>query len=385
MGVTKSFDIPKQIVWKAYKQVKANRGAAGVDKQSLEDFERDLLGNLYKLWNRMCSGSYFPPPVKQVGIPKKQGGIRYLGVPTVADRIAQTVVKLYLEPKWDAFFHPDSYGYRPNRSAKQAIAITRKRCWQYDWVVEFDIKGAFDNIDHGLLMKLVHKHVSESWMVLYLERWLTVPSVGTDGNIIERSQGVPQGGVISPLLMNLFMHYTFDRWMQTTQARSPFARYADDAVIHCKSKRQARWMLSAVAERLAVCKLQMHPEKSKVIYCRDSRRRDRYEHVQFTFLRFTFRPRCAKGKDGRLFTAFLPAVSDEAKKQMRSRIRLWKLHRWTSRSLNDIAQVTNAVMQEWWNYYGSFYPSAMRDVCNYFDRKLMHWAGVNTANSKVGL
>jgi len=202
----------------------------------------------------MCLGSHFPPPVKRVGIPMKQGGIRYLGVPTVADRIAQTVVKLYLEPKWDALFHPDSYGYRPNHSAKQAIAITRKRCWHYDWVVEFDVKGAFDNIDHGLLMKLVHKHVSESWMVLYLERWLTVSSVGTDGKIIERIQGVPQGGVISPLL-NLFMHYTFDRWMQTTQARSPFARYADDAVVHCKSKRQARWMLSAMAERLTDCKL----------------------------------------------------------------------------------------------------------------------------------
>jgi len=366
MSVTKPFDIPKQVVWKAYQQVKANRGAAGVDKQSLDDFEKDLKGNLYKLWNRMCSGSYFPPPVKRVGIPKKQGGTRYLGVPTVADRIAQTVVKHYLEPKWDAFFHPDSYGYRPNCSAKQAIAITRKRCWQYDWVVEFDIKGAFDNIDHGLLMKLVRKHTSTSWIVLYLERW------------------VPQGGVVSPLLMNLFMHYVFDRWMQSTQPRSPFARYADDAVIHCKSRRQAVWLLNAVADRLDACKLTMHPEKSKVVYCKDSKRRGQYENVQFTFLGFTFRPRCAKGK-GVLFTAFLPTVSDEAKKQMRSRIRSWKIHRWSSWSLEEIAEATNAVMQGWWNYYGSFSPSAMRDVYNFFDRKLMQWARRKYRKLKGGL
>ncbi len=385
MEVTKSFDIPKQTVWKAYKQVKANRGSAGVDQQSMKDFEKDLSGNLYKLWNRMCSGSYFPSPVKQVGIPKKQGGTRYLGVPTVADRIAQTVVKFFLEPEWDTLFHPDSFGYRPNRSAKEAIAITRKRCWQYDWVVEFDIKGAFDNIDHGLLMKAVRKHTPESWMILYLERWLTVPLVTSSGETIARIQGVPQGGVISPLLMNLFMHYAFDRWMQVTQPRNPFARYADDAVIHCRSEKQAKWLLGAIARRLKDCKLTLHPTKSKVVYCKDSRRRERHENVQFTFLGFAFRPRCAKGREGKLFTSFLPAVSDEAKKQMRSQIRQWRLHRWTSKSLKYIAKATNAVMQGWWNYYGSFYPSAMRDVCNYFDRKLMQWARRKYRNLQGGL
>lgn len=385
MKITKSFNIPKQLVWKAYKQVKANRGAAGVDRQSMADFEKDLSGNLYKLWNRMSSGSYFPPPVKRVGIPKKQGGTRYLGVPTVSDRIAQTVVKLCLEPKWDEFFHPDSYGYRPNRSAKQAIAVTRKRCWQYDWVVEFDIKGAFDNIDHGLLMKAVRKHTSSNWMILYLERWLTVPSVTSEGESIARTQGVPQGGVISPLLMNLFMHYVFDHWMGSTQPRTPFVRYADDGVIHCRSLRQARWMLNAVAMRLDECGLTIHPGKSKVVYCKDSRRRDQYENTQFTFLGFTFRPRCAKGKEGKLFTSFLPAVSDEAKKQMRSRIRAWRLHRWTSKSLAHIASATDAVMQGWWGYYGSFYPSEMRDVFNYFDRKLMQWARRKYRKLKGGL
>ena len=385
MEVTKSYDIPKQMVWKAYKQVKANRGSAGVDGQTLQDFERNLSGNLYKLWNRMCSGSYFPPPVNLVGIPKKQGGIRYLGVPTVVDRIAQTVVKLYLEPKWDTLFHPDSYGYRPRRSAKDAIAVTRKRCWQYDWVVEFDIKAAFDSIDHELLMKAVRKHTSESWMILYLERWLTAPRINSSGETIACTQGVPQGGVISPLLMNLFMHYAFDRWMLTTQPRNPFARYADDAVIHCVSEKQARWLLGALGRRLKDCRLSLHPVKSKVVYCKDGKRRGRHENVQFTFLGYTFRPRCAKGKDGVLFTSFLPAVSDEAKKQMRSRIRQWKIHRWTAWSLEDIARATNAIMQGWWNYYGSFYPAAMRDICNYFDRKLMQWARRKYRNLKGGL
>jgi group II intron reverse transcriptase/maturase len=333
----------------------------------------------------MCSGSYFPPPVKRVGIPKKQGGTRYLGAPTVADRIAQTVVKQYVEPIWDELFHPDSLGYRPNRSAKDAIARTRERCWQHDWVVEFDIKGAFDNIDHGLLMKAVRKHTPESWMILYIERWLEAPVLTSEGETLARTQGVPQGGVISPLLMNLFMHYVFDNWMQTKQPGSPFVRYADDAVIHCRGRNQARWMLGAVARRLEDCKLTMHPTKSKVVYCKDGKRCGDYENVQFTFLGFTFRPRCAKGKDGKLFTGFLPAVSEEAKKQMRSQIRQWKIHRWTGRSLQDIAKVTNPVMQGWWGYYGSFHPSAMRDVCNYFDRKLMQWARRKYRNLKGGL
>ena len=383
--VTKSFDISKRMVWNAYRQVKANRGSAGVDQQSLEDFDRDLSKNLYKLWNRMSSGSYFPPAVKRVGIPKKDGGTRYLGVPTVADRIAQTVVKQCLEPKWDAFFHPDSFGYRPHRSAKDAVAITRARCWQHDWVVEFDIKGAFDSIDHQLLMKVVRKHTPEPWMVLYIERWLTVPLVTSDGETLARTQGVPQGGVISPLLMNVFLHYVFDQWMDTAQPGKPFARYADDAVIHCSTKRQAKWLLGAVERRLAECKLTIHPAKSKVVYCKDGRRREQHEHVQFTFLGFTFRPRCAVGKGGELFTSFLPAVSQEAKQAMKSRIRQWKLHRWTSRTLTDIARATNAVLRGWWGYYSAFYPSELRDVFNYFDRKLMQWARRKYRNLKGGL
>lgn len=373
MSVAKPFDIPKRVVWDAYKKVRANRGAAGVDQQSMADFERDLSGNLYKLWNRLSSGSYHPPPVRQVGIPKKSGGTRYLGVPTVADRIAQTAVKQLLEPEWDPCFDPDSYGYRPGRSAKDAVAVTRKRCWRYDWVVEFDIQGAFDNIDHELMMKALRKHVSEAWMVLYIERWLTAPVMTPDGACVPRERGTPQGGVISPLLMNLFMHYAFDRWMRRAHPGNPFARYADDAVIHCRSRAQAELILSALAQRLADCRLSIHPEKSKIVYCKDSRRRERYPSCQFTFLGFTFRPRCAQGPDGGLFTSFLPAVSDDAVKHMRSVIRGWRIHRRTNWSLETLAQLVNRVLQGWWSYYGSFYPSAMRVVFTYLNRKLMLW------------
>lgn len=373
MSTTKPFDIPKRVVWDAYKRVRANRGAAGVDEQSMVDFERDLSGNLYKLWNRLSSGSYHPPPVRQVGIPKKSGGMRYLGVPTVADRIAQTVVKRLLESQWDTHFHPDSYGYRPGRFAKDAVAVTRKRCWRYDWVVEFDIQGAFDNIDYELMMKAVRKHAPEAWMVLYIERWLKAPVMTPDGVCEPRDRGTPQGGVISPLLMNLFMHYAFDCWMRRTYPGNPFARYADDAVIHCRSNAQAESILSALATRLADCKLHLHLEKSKIVYCKDSRRRGRYPTCQFTFLGFTFRPRCAQGPDGKLFTSFLPAVSDDAVKHMRAVVRSWRIHRRTNWSLEALAQLVNRVLQGWWNYYGSFYPSAMRVIFDYFNRRLMLW------------
>jgi RNA-directed DNA polymerase len=374
MTTTKPFAISKRSIWNAYKQVKANRGAAGIDRQSMEDFEKDLRRNLYKLWNRLSSGSYHPPPVKQVGIPKKDGGVRYLGVPTVGDRIAQTVIKQQLEPLLDPFFHPDSYGYRPGRSAKGAIAATRKRCWRFDWVVEFDIKGALDNIDHELLMKAVRKHAPEQWMVLYIERWLTAPFVTPEGQTIARTRGTPQGGVVSPLLMNLFLHYAFDRWMSVEYPNNPFARYADDAVVHCHTHEEATALLDAIGVRLSDCKLTLHPDKSKLVYCKDGKRRGDHEHVQFTFLGFTFRPRCAKGRGGALFTAFLPAVSAEAMKQMRKEIRGWKLHRRTSTELTVLARSVNPVLRGWWSYYSAFYPSAMRDVFYYFDRKLMLWA-----------
>jgi RNA-directed DNA polymerase len=370
----KPYVIAKRAVWEAYQQVKANRGAAGIDDETIAMFEQNLSKNLYKLWNRMSSGSYFPPPVKQVEIPKKKGGTRKLGVPTVADRIGQTVVKQIIEPKLDPMFHPDSYGYRPGRSAKQAIAITRTRCWQYDWVVEFDIKAAFDQIDHGLLMKAVRSHIKADWILLYIERWLKAPFETTEGTQMPRERGTPQGGVASPVLMNLFLHYTFDIWMKRNYPTCPFARYADDAVVHCSSKQQAEQVMLAIDARLAECGLAMHPEKSRIVYCQDSNRTESFPHVQFTFLGFTFRPRKAMSKQRRVFTSFLPGVSADAMKRMRQEVRGWRIPRQTPATLAELAKQYNSVLRGWWNYYGAFYQTAMRELARQVDRKLEHWA-----------
>jgi len=373
MKSTKPHEIAKRTVWEAYQLVRANRGAAGVDDETITMFEQNLSRNLYKLWNRMSSGSYFPPPVKQVEIPKAKGGTRKLGVPTVSDRVAQTAVKLMIEPILDPLFHEDSYGYRPGKSAKQAIAVTRERCWRYDWVVEFDIKAAFDQIDHTLLMKAVRQHIREDWMLLYIERWLTAP-FETAEEIVPRTRGTPQGGVISPILMNLFMHYAFDSWMKREYPHSPFARYADDAVVHCRTRAQAEVVMQAIASRLQACGLTMHPEKSKVVYCRDSNRTGQYPNVQFTFLGFTFSPRAAVNKYGRRFTNFLPAVSNDALTRMRQKVRSWRLHRRTSVTLNDLAEQCNATIRGWWNYYGAFYRTAMYKLSVYLDLRLEQWA-----------
>jgi RNA-directed DNA polymerase len=374
MTSTKSYSIAKRSVWEAYQHVKANRGAAGIDEETITMFEQDLSRNLYKLWNRMSSGSYFPPPVKQVEIPKAKGGTRRLGVPTVSDRIAQTVVKNAIEPILDPIFHQDSYGYRPGRSPKQAIAVTRKRCWQYDWVVEFDIKAAFDQIDHGLLMKAVRSHIKEDWILLYIERWLTAPFETTGGEQLPRERGTPQGGVVSPILMNLFMHYAFDAWMQRNNPLCPFARYADDAVVHCRNQKQAEDVMRSIASRLAECGLTMHPDKSKTVYCKDSNRTASYPNVYFTFLGFTFRPRRAISNQHRIFTSFLPAVSADARRHMRQVVRGWRIHRQTPATLAELAQRWNPVIRGWWNYYGAFYQTAMHELFRHIDSKLEQWA-----------
>lgn len=375
MTSTKPYCIAKRTVWEAYQQVKANRGSAGIDDETIAMFEQNLSKNLYKLWNRMSSGSYFPPSVKQVEIPKAKGGTRRLGIPTVSDRVAQTVVKLLIEPILDPMFHSDSYGYRPGRSAKQAIAVTRKRCWQYDWVVEFDIKAAFDQIDHGLLLKAVGTHVKEDWILLYIERWLTAPFETADGERLPRERGTPQGGVISPILMNLFMHYAFDIWMTRSHPESLFARYADDAVVHCHSQKQAQGVMQSIASRLAECGLTMHPEKSKIVYCKDSNRTRSYPQVAITFLGFTFRPRKALSKERQVFTSFLPGASADALKRMRQTVRKWQLNRQTYVTLAALARQYNPIIQGWWNYYGAFYQTAMHDVFQHIDRALERWAG----------
>ncbi|WP_218673509.1 group II intron reverse transcriptase/maturase [Chromobacterium haemolyticum] len=264
--MTKPFDIPKALIWKAliwkaFQCVKANGGAAGVDRESIEQFESRLGDNLYKLWNRLCSGSYLPPPVKGVPIPKKSGGVRMLGVPTVADRVAQTAVKLLLEPQIDPMFHPNSYGYRPGRSAHDAIALVRRRSWKYDWVVEFDIKGLF----HDLVMRALKKHCQTPWALLYVERWLKAPMQTADGALLERTRGTPQGGVVSPLLANLFLHYAFDVWVARNLRSVRFCRYADDGVVHCKSLAQAKLALDRIGERFRECGLELHPGKTRIV------------------------------------------------------------------------------------------------------------------------
>ena len=306
----KPFTIEKRQVYEAYKAVKSNKGAAGVDGQTIEEFEANLGVNLYKIWNRMSSGSYFPPPVLAVTIPKKSGaGERTLGVPTVSDRIAQMVVKQLIEPDLDSIFLPDSYGYRPRKPALDAVGVTRERCWKYDWVLEFDIKGLFDNIDHDLLLKAVRKHVSCKWALLYIERWLTAP-MKKNGELLDRNRGTPQGGVISPFLANLFLHYTFDLWMKRTHPDLPWRRYADDGLVHCRSEQEALALKAELQVRLAECRLEMHPEKTKIVYCKDAERTASYTSVKFDFLGYGFRPRLVKNpRTETLFCGFTPAVS----------------------------------------------------------------------------
>jgi len=369
---TKPFSISKQVVWEAYRRVKANQGAAGVDGQSIKDFEAGLKDNLYKIWNRMCSGSYFPPPVRTVGIAKSDGRQRKLGIPTVSDRVAQMVVKMYLEPDVEPNFHPDSYGYIRGRSALDAVGVVRKRCWKYNWVIDLDIKGFFDNIDHDLMLHAVKKHTASKWMLLYIERWLKAPAQLENGSLVERKMGTPQGGVISPLLANIFLHHAFDEWMRLDHPSIRFARYADDIVVHCRSEAQAQFMLRAIKRRLARCKLQLHPDKTKIVYCKDDRRPGNYEHESFDFLGYSFRPRGCKGHD--YFVGFTPAVSKSAIKAMSATIKGWKLQLWSSSSLEDIARRINPVVRGWLNYYGRFYKSAMRPILRQLQHALARWA-----------
>jgi RNA-directed DNA polymerase len=371
--VTKSFDIPKRLVWEAFQRVKANGGSAGVDRESIEVFESKLGDNLYRLWNRMGSGSYFPPPVKAVPILKKSGGTRVLGVPTVADRVAQTVVKKVLEPLLEPVFDRDSFGYRPGRSALDAVALVRRRSWKYDWVVEFDIKGLFDNIDHELLMRAVRKHCNVPWVLLYIERWLKAPMELEDGRQVARDCGTPQGGVVSPLLANLFLHYAMDRWIRTHLRSVRFCRYADDGVIHCRSEEQARLVLRKLGERLRECRLELHPAKTRIVYCQDVNRTAQYPTVKFTFLGYTFQPRKAVDKYGRVYVNFSPAVSREAMKAMRQCVRGWHLQLKCDKELSDLANMFGPVLRGWANYYGRFYPSAMKPLWWHVNDYLVRW------------
>jgi RNA-directed DNA polymerase len=369
----KPFAISKRAVWEAYKKVKANGGAAGIDEISLGEFEQELKNNLYKLWNRMSSGSYFPPPVKAVPIPKNGGGTRMLGVPTVADRIAQMVVKDALELLVEPHFYKDSYGYRPGKSAHEALAETRKRCWRCDWVLEFDIRGLFDNIDHALLMRAVRKHTDNRWVILYIERWLKAPFQTAEGEVVTRDKGTPQGGVVSPLLANLFLHYVFDRWMSRNAPETPWARYADDGLVHCRSREDAERMLQRLQGRFAACGLELHPDKTRIVYCKDDDRRGSYRDASFDFLGYTFRPRRAKNWRGKYFVSFLPAISNESARKVRREIHDWRMHLKPDKTIDDLSRMFNPIIRGWITYYGRFYRAHLHPVLRYLNRALVHW------------
>jgi len=374
MNKIKPFSISETIVQEAYIKVKANKGTAGVDGESIQDFEENLEDNLYKIWNRMSSGCYFPSPVRSVEIPKSDGRKRKLGIPTVSDRIAQMVVKIYLEPELEPYFHPDSYGYRPGKSAVQAVGMTRKRCWHNDWVLDLDIKGFFDNINHKLMMKLLRRHTDLRWIHLYVERWLKASAQSQDGTIISRNRGTPQGGVISPLLANLFLHYAFDEWMQRNYPSILFERYADDIVVHCSSEKQARWIKAMIGKRLTQFELELHPKKTKIVYCKDDDRKGRFPNEMFDFLGFTFRSRRSKNRWGKCFINFSPAASRKAIKSMYQTMRSWRLHLRSDKTLEDISCMFNPIIQGWINYYGSYYKSALYQVFRHLDQILVRWA-----------
>ena len=379
MSEAKPYNIPKNQVVEAWRLVKANRGGSGVDEETLKMFEENLKDNLYKVWNRMSSGSYFPPPVKRVEIPKKDGRMRKLGIPTVADRVAQAVAKQALEPLVEPIFHPDSDGYRPGRSAVDAVGKARERCWRLNWVIDLDIKGFFDNLRHDLILKAVRHHTDPNpdlkWIPLYVERWLKAPVQLEDGTLEERTAGSPQGGVVSPLLANLFMHYAFDAWMGREFSTVPFGRYADDIVIHCGTLAQAKFVLEAVRRRLRDKGLELHPEKTKIVYCKDDQRPGNYEHVSFDFLSYTFRARSVKTKWGNFFVGFNPAISDKAKQTIREKVRDWRLtSTMNTKSLEEVAELINPIVRGWVNYFGKFYNSECLDTLKYLNLVLARWA-----------
>ncbi len=369
----KSFQISQNEVLNAYKAVKANKGAGGVDGVELEEFNKDWKNRLYRLWNRMASGSYFPKPVRGVEIPKKNGKMRLLGIPTIEDRVAQMVLRNRLEPHIEPIFFEDSYGYRPNKSALDAVGAARERCFRMKWVVEFDIVGLFDNINHEYLMKLVRHHSKEKWVNLYIERCLKAPMVLPNGTLQERTKGTPQGGVISPVLSGLFMHYAFDRWITQELPMCKWERYADDGIIHCVSKKQAVYVLDRLKERMKLCDLEIHPEKSKIIYCQRNNEKLEGENTQFIFLGYCFRPRMTKSKSGAFFMGFTPAVSKEAGKTFTKRIKD-TIYSSRTKDIVALAQNLNPIIRGWYNYFGRYNPSeAFKQGINYVNQRLVKW------------
>lgn len=376
MQETKPFQIDKRIIYEAFKKIRSNRGGSGIDGLDMAAYEQNLGSNLYRLWNRMSSGSYMPRAVKLVEIPKSNGGTRPLGIPTIEDRIAQMAVVSEIEPQIDSCFHEDSYGYRPHRSAHDAIAKAERRCWKYAWVLDIDLSKFFDTIDHDLLMKAVERHVSEKWILLYIRRWLKVPYQKSNGEMIEREMGVPQGSVIGPILANLFLHYAFDKWMSYKYPYIPFERYADDIACHCSSLSQAEYMKAKLAERFSECNLKLNDEKTKIVFCKmSSRPSENCQSTSFDYLGFTFRPRAAKDRlHNVLFTSYLPAISKKSVKRIHETIKSWKLKSLHNRSLRFLAARINSVVRGWVNYYGKFGKTEFWKVMVHLNRSIAYWA-----------
>ena len=372
---SKTVPVTKEKVKAAYRKVKSNQGSAGVDKQSLEEFQKDLSGNLYALWNRLSSGSYMPKPVRSVSIPKANGKKRILGIPTVSDRIAQQVVKDYLEPRLEAQFQENSYGYRPLKSAHQAVTAVQENVRQYAWVIDMDIKSFFDEVDHELLMKAVERHVPEKWVKMYIRRWLESPAQQPDGTLIQKEgRGTPQGGVISPLLANLFLHYVLDKWLAKQYPGIAFVRYADDIVIHCQTEAETKQMLEAIRVRLTECKLRLSEEKTKVVYCQDYRRPKKKDYgKKFDFLGFTFKPKTIPSKRGGLFLGYGCAISQKSQTRIVEGWKQLNLHRRSDLTIQEIANQVNLQMVGIIRYYGKFKLLELKRLMRHFELRLVKW------------
>lgn len=375
------------MIWEAYKKVRANKGSAGVDSVSMEEYDANRRKHLYKLWNRMASGSYFPPPVKEVEIPKKDGKVRKLGIPTISDRVAQMVITMYIEPRFEEIFSPNSYGYRPNKNAHQALAKVRENTRKSDWVIDLDIKGFFDNISHTKLMLAVEKHVAENWIKLYIRRWLTAPVLTKTGALItKQGKGTPQGGVISPLLANLFLHYGFDKWLEQTDKTVNFTRYADDVIVHCRSKQQAEQILKLINQRMNNIGLETHPEKTKIVYCKDYRRKGNYPVVKFDFLGYSFQPRTTKSmKNKGLFLGFDCAISISSRKRIADKLGELQIEKMTFKSVVGIAQRLNPMIRGWIQYYGKYRMSSLHKVFRLLNQRLVRWARKRYKRYKTSL
>jgi RNA-directed DNA polymerase len=369
----KPFDVGKGEVQRAWEKVRGARGAPGADGVTIAEFEGNLKDNLYRIWNRMASGTYFPPPVKAVEIPKADGGTRMLGVPSVGDRVAQTVAAARIGAVVEPLFHDDSYGYRPGRSGLDAAGTCRERCWKYDWVLDLDVSRFFDSVSWDLMLKAAEAQDVPRWVVLYVRRWLAAPVVMPDGSVAEREAGTPQGSAVSPVLANLFMHYAFDAWMTANFPDCPFERYADDAVVHCRSLERTREVRAALEERMGQVGLRLHPGKTRIVYCKDGKRRGPWDGpVSFDFLGFTFRARSARGKHGR-FTGFIPAISTRNKARISAEITSWKLHRLVNLTERQLSERISGQVRGWMGYYGKFCRSELYPLLARINYRIQEW------------